>query len=126
MVVKRNPPARYHERNNQNIQYYTSPCKMRQDSVDFNKLKRKIQPHIKSLLCRLLPGGKIIGHEYIVLNPNRHDKHLGSFKINVKNGKWSDFAINKTGDFISLWSYIRSIQQIEAAKELAAIVKGVA
>ena len=36
-------------------------------------------------------------------NPRRADRHLGSFQINVRTGKWADFATgDRGGDLISL------------------------
>ena len=55
---------------------------------------------------KLLPGGKVIGKEYVVRNPTRADKRAGSFEICIsgpKAGVWSDFAASaKGGDLVSL------------------------
>jgi uncharacterized protein (DUF927 family) len=62
----------------------------------------------------LLPVGKWEGNEYVVKNPTRNDIKAGSFKIN-KNGKWSDFATNKSGnDLIGLTAYRKGISGVEA------------
>lgn len=54
-----------------------------------------------------LPNGRIEGDEYTCLNPNRSDKSAGSFKINIKTGKWADFADDAAGnDCISLYAYL--------------------
>jgi hypothetical protein len=96
-----------------------------QDRIDFRRLKDRLNPYILSLVQRVLPGGRLEGREYIAINPKRCDKNPGSFRINIKTGKWADFANNdKGGDIISLWSYIRNIKQTEAAKELIGIVRG--
>jgi hypothetical protein len=72
------------------------------------------------VLWRLLPGGIIIGNEFVALNPRRADRHRGSFKINITNGRWSDFATgNKGGDPISLVAYLANVSQYEAARLLA-------
>jgi hypothetical protein len=44
-----------------------------------------------------------------------------TFKINLKTGQWSDFATTdaKGGDLISLFAYINSVSQGEAAQEIA-------
>jgi hypothetical protein len=34
------------------------------------------------VLARLVPGGKVLGREYVALNPTRTDRRMGSFKIN--------------------------------------------
>src|SRR6202044_3039828 len=47
----------------------------------------------------------------------------GSFSINYRTGQWGDFATgDKGGDFVSLVAYIKSIEQSEAAKELARMI----
>jgi hypothetical protein len=72
------------------------------------------------LLPSWLPGGRKEGREFIALNPRRADNRLGSFKINVDTGKWSDFATgDKGGDPISLYAYINNLGQFEAAQSLA-------
>ncbi len=58
--------------------------------------------------------------EIVALNPRRPDRHLGSFKINRYNGRWSDFATgDKGGDPISLVAYLADVSQVEAAQLLA-------
>ncbi len=75
---------------------------------------------IQSLLMRWLPDGKIYGHEYVALNPKRNDTKLGSFKVNIYNGKWADFATgDKGGDLISLASYLSGKSNSQSALELA-------
>lgn len=96
-----------------------------QKKIDFDQINHSIQPYILSLLRRLLPNGKIEGHEYVALNPTRCDKRRGSFRINTHTGRWGDFATrDKGGDIISLWAYVRGISQIDAARELQSIVGG--
>jgi hypothetical protein len=75
------------------------------------------------VLQRLLPGGRIIGNEFVALNPRRTDHHLGSFKINIASDRWSDFATgNRGGDPISLVAYLPNISHVEAAQLLAQMV----
>jgi putative DNA primase/helicase len=75
------------------------------------------------LLKEWLPGGKLVGNEYIVLNPTRADHTPDSFKINVRTGKWSDFACDdRGGDPISLYAYLRCggvANRVQACRELA-------
>ena len=43
------------------------------------------------------------GHEYVARNPTRADRRPGSFKINLRTGRWADFATgDKGGDPVSL------------------------
>jgi putative DNA primase/helicase len=88
--------------------------------IDFDDLKRAALVNIRGVLGRFLPGGKIVRGEYIALNPTRSDRHLGSFRVNLKSGRWADFATEHRGrDLISLIAYLKSISQYEAAKVLA-------
>lgn len=73
-----------------------------------------------TLIPAWLPNGKQDGDEWVALNPRRADKHLGSFRINLKTGLWADFATNdKGGDLVSLYAYLHGINNGQAAKELA-------
>ena len=75
--------------------------------------------NIRSEVKRLLPWGKVEGHEYIALNSTRNDSKLGSFKINLLSGKWSDFATGDKGsDIVSLYAYLQGVNQYKAALKL--------
>lgn len=100
--------------------------KCNQTKIDFKHLNRQITPYALQVLGQLLPGGTLENREYVVLNPTRPDKNLGSFRINVCTGKWADFATgDKGGDFISLFAYVKGISQTEAALTVQAMVRGV-
>jgi putative DNA primase/helicase len=89
-------------------------------SVDFHAINTDAQPHILAVARSLALNGKIIGNEYVAMNPRRNDTRLGSFKINIRTGRWSDFAADaRGGDVISYVAYLRNCSQIEAAKWLA-------
>ena len=106
--------------------YNTMNCSSDKENIDFNQLKRQIHSCILQLVRQLLPSGKLANSEYVALNPTRCDKNLGSFRINIFTGKWADFATgDKGGDLISLWAYVKGVRQIDAARELQAIVGGV-
>jgi hypothetical protein len=97
-----------------------------QYEIDYERLKDKSRPHTLALLQRVLPEGRLERNEYVARNPRRPDKCLGSFKFNINNHKWQDFATkDKGGDIISLWAYVKGIRQIDAAREILAIVGGV-
>ena len=73
-----------------------------------------------AVLARVLPGGKRVGFEYLALNPRRNDSSVGSFSINLRTGRWGDFATgDKGGDPISLVAYLAGVSQGEAARLLA-------
>ena len=98
---------------------------MKNTPTDFNEIKNQLNSKILNILQDLLPNGQKQGLEYLAYNPKRIDKKLGSFKINLATGKWADFATNhKGGDIISLYAYVKNIQQLQAAKELKKIYLG--
>jgi len=78
---------------------------------------------LPSILARLLPNGRVVGGEYLALNPRRADTHLGSFKVRktgARAGCWSDFATrDHGGDPVSLVAYVANVSQAEAARLLA-------
>ena len=44
---------------------------------------------------------------YVALNPTRNDRRPGSFKINIRTGRWCDFATgDRGGDPVSLVAYL--------------------
>jgi hypothetical protein len=91
--------------------------------VDFDRINRCALSALPALLERLLPGGRREGWEYVTLNPTRHDRHLGSFRINVRTGRWADFATGDRGrDPISLAAYLSHLKQREAAEKLAYVL----
>jgi hypothetical protein len=54
----------------------------------------------------------------------RNDRRPGSFGVNLRTGKWGDFAAgDKGGDVVSLYAYLRNIGQGDAARELASILR---
>jgi hypothetical protein len=91
--------------------------------VNFRTVNRAALGRFPDILARWLPGGRIEGREYIVLNPKRHDRRLGSFKINLDTGRWADWATgDKGGDPISLAAYLADCGQLDAARRLAVML----
>ena len=89
--------------------------------VSFAGVNAAALPRLRELLTRWLPYGTLRGVEYVVLNPRREDRHLGSFCINTTTGKWADFATgDRGGDVISLAAYLTGTSQVVAARRLAA------
>jgi hypothetical protein len=75
------------------------------------------------LLRRWLPDGRIERNEYVALNPRRSDRHQGSFKMNLRTGRWADFACHaRGGDPVSLSAYLSGLSQMEAALRLATML----
>ncbi|MFZ3325385.1 MAG: hypothetical protein WA231_05575 [Methylocella sp.] len=94
--------------------------------IDFGAVAREAVTALPPVLARVLPGGRVVGREYVVLNPRRTDHHLGSFKVRLvgeRAGVWADFATGaRGGDIVSLVAYLEKIRQDEAARLLARIL----
>lgn len=91
--------------------------------LDFETVNHAALAALPAILARLVPGGKTIAGEYVARNPTRGDRHAGSFKINVRSGKWADFACEaRGGDPVSLVAYLEGVSQGEAAKMLASML----
>lgn len=72
-----------------------------------------------ALVQTWLPQGRRAGEEWVALNPTRADTRPGSFKVNLRLGKWADFATgDRGGDPVSLYAYLNRLSQLEAAREL--------
>src|SRR4051812_29124095 len=68
----------------------------------------------------LLPDGRRSGDEWVARNPLRADRSPGSFQINIRTGRWSDFATeDRGGDILSLASYLLGCSRREALYWLA-------
>ncbi len=91
--------------------------------IDFIAINEAALNDLSAILARWLPRGRIEGDEFVALNPRRADRRLGSFKINVKTGRWADFATGDSGgDPVSLAAYLAGCGQAEAARRLAAML----
>jgi hypothetical protein len=99
------------------------PGRHRLNRADFDAINRAALAALPSLLARLLPGGRIVGREYMVRNPRRNDRRPGSFKINLVTGRWADFAAgDRGGDVVSLIAFLEGLSQFQAAHLLAAML----
>jgi hypothetical protein len=88
--------------------------------IDFGAVNAAARSELATLLARWLPDGRMNGREYEARNPRRGDRHPGSFRVNVRTGKWSDFATGDCGgDAISLAAYLFGLSQADAARRLA-------
>jgi hypothetical protein len=91
--------------------------------LDFDSINRAALPLLPAILMRLVPGGKTVAGEYIVRNPTRADRHAGSFRINIRSGRWADFATgDRGGDVIALLAYLENLPQADAARALADMI----
>ena len=92
--------------------------------IDFAAVNRAALAVLPRLLARWLPDGKAVNGEWVALNPKRNDRRPGSFRINLKTGRWADFAIDaKGGDPVSLAAYLRGQSQGDAARSLATMLR---
>lgn len=73
-----------------------------------------------TIVRRWLPDGHREGAEWVCRNPIRADHRAGSMKVNVRTGKWGDFATGDTGgDLIALAAYVHGLSMREAALAVA-------
>ena len=56
------------------------------------KLDAALLPQAEAVLSRLIGSVDLKGRELMMLNKERGDKSLGSFKFNIDTGAWADFA----------------------------------
>ncbi|QGM97792.1 hypothetical protein MMG94_09440 [Methylocystis parvus OBBP] len=89
-------------------------------SIAFRRIAEAAARRSESILSRWLPDGHRDALEWVARNPRRADRRLGSFKVNMKTGRWGDFATGDAGgDLISLAAYIFDLNQAEAARRIA-------
>jgi hypothetical protein len=120
--IKRSPASRSSAKDRAGSALNTFPYRSQPDrrEVDFPTVNRAAIAALPAVLARLIPGGKVLGREFTALNPTRADRRPGSFKINLRSGKWCDFATgDKGGDPVSLCAYVENVSQAEAARRLA-------
>ncbi len=88
--------------------------------IAYRRIARAALVQCDAVLAQWLPGGQVRSGEYLVRNPKRADDKPGSFSINIRSGRWADFATGDSGgDLISLAAYLFHLSQAEAAKGLA-------
>jgi hypothetical protein len=91
--------------------------------IAFDRINEAGLANVMSILQRWLPGGRIEGAEYTARNPRRADRRHGSFKVNIRTGKWSDFATgDRGGDLVSLAAYLAGISQGEAGRRMGGML----
>ena len=91
--------------------------------LDFERIRAAALHSAPAIVARIIPGGTVRGVEYIALNPLRADRRPGSFKVNLRTGRWSDFATGDAGgDLIDLIAWRYGVSQGDAAKQLASFL----
>jgi hypothetical protein len=92
-------------------------------SIPFGPINDAAMGSLLALLNRFAPGGTVRAGEWEGRNPRRADRKPGSFKVNVRTGRWSDFATgDKGGDPVSLVAYLTGLPMGEAARRLGAML----
>lgn len=94
------------------------------ERLDFQAINTAALAMLPDLLAAWLPDGTRRGHEYVACNPRRADHHAGSFCVNLRTGRWADFATGdaRGGDVVSLYAYLYGTSQVEAARKLAGML----
>ena len=73
---------------------------------------------------RWLPDGRREGAEWVARNPTRADQRPGSFKVNLRTGRWGDFSTgDRGGDLVALAALLFCPGDMgEAARKVADMV----
>lgn len=88
--------------------------------IAFRRIAEASLAAADTLVPRWLPEGRREGAEWIATNPTRADKRRGSFKVNLRTGRWSDFAVDASGgDLVSLAAYLFNLKQGQAAVKIS-------
>ena len=92
----------------------------RNATVDFAAINEAAMACLPALVQRWLPNGRRVGREWEARNPLREDRRPGSFRVNMRTGRWADFALPdaRGGDPVSLAAYLSGCSQSEAARSL--------
>jgi hypothetical protein len=91
--------------------------------LDFAAVNAAALRRLPDILERWLPDGRRRGTEWVARNPTRADHRPGSFAINLRTGRWADFATgDKGGDPVSLAAYLFGLSQGKAARRLAGML----
>jgi len=100
--------------------YFQFPFVDRGGRLEFSRIRSGSIALADQLVTRWLPHGRRIGSEWVARNPTRSDRRFGSFKVNLRTGRWADFATGDAGgDLISLRAYLDGTRQGEAARRIA-------
>lgn len=88
--------------------------------IDFQAVNQALLARLEHHARTWVPHGKVVGGNYIALNPRRNDHSLGSFCLNLQKGFWVDYATGDGGgDPVSYFAYINALSQFEAGKILS-------
>ncbi len=87
--------------------------------TNFSAIKQSYREDSLTVLKYLLGEGKVVGKDYVALNPKRNDGKLGSFRIDIATGMFNDFATGDKGwSIIDLAAFVWNCGIVEAANKL--------
>jgi putative DNA primase/helicase len=90
---------------------------------DFASVAKLALSQAHDLLPRWFPAGKFLGREFVIGDLSGTPGE--SLSINTATGQWSDFSTDdRGGDLISLFAAMHRLKQLDAAKQLSAILGG--
>jgi hypothetical protein len=69
----------------------------REGKIAFRRISDAALARADLIVRRWLPDGRREGAEWCAINPTRNDHRKGSFKVNLRTGRWSDFATGQRG-----------------------------
>lgn len=105
------------------VRKHARPFQRLNSNISYSVVHQAALAKAPELCQQLLPRGRRAGNEYLALNPKRTDHSIGSFRVNLKTGKWADFATrDRGGDFVSLIAWLYDLRQSEAAVRLASML----
>jgi hypothetical protein len=94
-----------------------------QRRIAFRRIADAALDRAEVIVHRWLPDGRRDGAEWVSRNPTRNDHRRGSFKVNLRTGKWGDFACgDRGGDLVSLAAYLFKRSQAQAALKVADMI----
>lgn len=101
--------------------YGGGPSRRTFDTDIFHRVNAILLADMYDFCGRWAPGGYLKGGEYIARSSTCDDENRGSFRLNLKTGRWADFAKGKRGgDPVSYFAHVFDLSQIAAARALAA------
>jgi hypothetical protein len=84
--------------------------------IPYAEIAQYAETYVCEIARCVAPAGKIQGREYVALNPTRQDRNVGSFRLNLRSGRWADFATGDRGtDIISYVAYCLALPMWKAA-----------
>ncbi len=92
--------------------------------IAFGRIAEAALARADQIVTRWLPDGRREGAEWVARNPTRADHRPGSFKVNLRTGRWGDFSTgDRGGDLVALAGFLFCGGDMgEAARKVAEMV----